>query len=344
MSQPRIVVIGTSAGGLEVLHKLVAQLPEDLPASVFIVIHMAATSSAEFVVHRLQKQTSLTCKVAVNKELIHPGVIYLAPEDHHLLISGNYLLVTQGPRENQFRPAVDPLFRSAAVSYGPNVIGVVLTGMLNDGTVGMDAVQRSGGIAVVQNPDDAEFPEMPLSVLSNLKVDYSVPVSEMGQLLVNLVKQPVTSKTGIPDDIKLEAKIAERVMGTTEEVEKLGKKVAYTCPDCGGNLWEMSYGSVLRYRCHLGHAFSARSLLNDMNEAMEETLWVALRMLEERKNLLTNMLDREQHKTPLAWAAGQRERVEDMKVHINRIKEILMGRQQQDLQEEPKISSDLSNP
>jgi two-component system chemotaxis response regulator CheB len=337
MSKPRIVVIGTSAGGLEILNKLVEQLPEDFPASVFIVMHMATTSSADFVAKRLQKHTKLKCKAAENKELIQPGVIYVAPADHHLLISGNYIIVTQGPRENQFRPAIDPLFRSAAASYGSLVIGIILTGMLNDGTVGMDAIKRSGGIAIVQDPDEAEFPEMPLSVLSNIKVDYSAPVAEMGALLIKLIAQPIVDKNGIPEDIKLEAKIAERVMGSTEEVEKLGKKVAYTCPDCGGNLWEMTHGSVLRYRCHLGHAFSAKSLLKDMNEAMEETLWIALRMMEERKNLLTTMLDREESSAPTSWASGQRERVEDIKVHINRLREVLMN-QKPEAPEEVKIN------
>ena len=244
-----------------------------------------------------------------------------------MLISGNYLLVTQGPRENQFRPSVDPLFRSAAASYGSSVIGVVLTGMLHDGTVGMDAIKRSGGIAVVQEPEDAEFPNMPLSVISNVPVDHRVSIAELGSLLVSLVNKPVRSDHKIPEDIKLEAKIAERVMGTTAEVEKLGKKVDFTCPDCGGNLWEMKHGSVLRYRCHLGHAFSADSLLKDMNEAMEETLWIALRMMEERKNLLSTMLEREEKVAPNSWIASQRERVEEIKVHINRIREVLMGNQ-----------------
>lgn len=327
MDPSRIVVIGTSAGGLEILNQLMEQLPEKLPAAVFIVLHMASTSSAEFVATRLQKHTNHICKVAENNEHIKVGTIYLAPADHHLLISGKHIYITQGPRENQFRPAVDPLFRSAAAHYGAAVIGIILTGMLQDGTVGMDAIKRCGGIAIVQNPEEAQFPDMPLSVLSNIDVDHIARVSEMGSLLRELFEKPVPEQNEIPEDIKLEAKIAERVMGTTEDVEKLGKKVAFTCPDCGGNLWEMKHGSVLRYRCHLGHAFSGEALLKDMNEAMEETLWVALRMMEERKNLLTTMLDREEQKSVSSWTSGQRQRVEDIKVHINRIREVLMGSQ-----------------
>jgi two-component system chemotaxis response regulator CheB len=325
VSKNRIIVIGTSAGGLEILNKLIQQFPENLPAAVFVVIHMAATSSADFVVKQMRKVTRNTCKVATNKELIQPGHIYLAPADHHLLISGNYMLVNQGPRENQFRPSIDPLFRSAAASSGASVIGIILTGMLQDGTVGMEAIKRSGGIAIVQDPEEAQFPEMPLSVLRNITVDYTVPVLEMGELVGKLLQEEVRSTTKIPEDIKLEARIAERIMGTTEEVEKLGEKVPYTCPDCGGNLWEIKYGSVLRYRCHLGHAFNADALMKNMNEAMEETLWVALRMMEERKNLLTTIIGKQEEAASEGWAVAQRERLDDMKVHINRIREILLG-------------------
>lgn len=334
MSQDRLVVIGTSAGGLEALNKLVEQLPEDFPAPVFIVLHMAPNSSAEFVANRLQNHSKLTCKVAQNRELYRPGIVYVAPADHHLLVSGKYTLVTQGPRENQFRPAVDTLFRSAAASCGAAVIGIVLTGMLQDGTVGMEAIKRSGGITVVQDPEDAEFPDMPYSVISNVTVDHTVPVSEMGALLMKLLSKPVPETNGIPEDIKLEAKIAERVMGTTNEVEKLGKKVAFTCPECGGNLWEMKHGSMLRFRCHLGHAFSADGLMKEMNEAMEETLWVALRMMEERKNLLTTMVERDTAAGHTTWSWGQRERIEEIKIHINRLREILTG-QKQDITEPP---------
>ena len=144
MAQPRIVVIGTSAGGLEVLSNLMEQLPEEMPAAVFIVLHMSATSSAAFVSSRLQKFTRHTCKVAEHLENIQTGTVYLAPADHHLLVSGNNIFVTQGPRENQFRPSVDTLFRSAAANYGAGVIGIILTGMLQDGTVGMEAVKRCG--------------------------------------------------------------------------------------------------------------------------------------------------------------------------------------------------------
>jgi two-component system chemotaxis response regulator CheB len=333
--KPRIIVIGTSAGGFEMLHNLIRQLPEKLPAAVFIVMHMGPSSSAAFIVNRMQQFTRNICKVAVHNELIQPGVIYLAPADHHLLISGNYTLVTQGPRENQFRPSIDPLFRSAAVSHNSSVIGIVLTGMLQDGTVGMDAVKRSGGISIVQHPDDAPFPDMPLSVLKNMQVDYNLPVSEMGELLTKLINQPLIAETVVPEDIKLEARIAERVMGTTEEVEKLGTKVSFTCPDCGGNLWEMKNGSVLRYRCHLGHAFNADSLMKEMKESLEETLWVALRMMEERKNLLTTITEREEKSNSPIWATGQRERIEDIKVHVNRIREVLLGNQEIKAPENP---------
>lgn len=200
-------------------------------------------------------------------------------------------MVANGPRENSFRSAADALFRSAAVTYGSHVIGVVLTGMLHDGTAGLDFIKRCGGTAVVQNPADAEFSSMPESALRNVDIDYSVPLAEMRALLVQLTRHSSARhpQLAIPNDLQAEAAIAERVVGTAEEIERIGQQVTLTCLDCGGSLWEMKSGNVLRYRCHTRHAFSAEALLEAGQAPLEETLWVAIRMMEERKNLLTSM-------------------------------------------------------
>jgi two-component system chemotaxis response regulator CheB len=205
-------------------------------------------------------------------------------------VKDDALLVTKGPRENNFRPAADALFRSAAVAYGPAVVGVVLTGMLHDGTAGLEIIKRCGGVAVVQDPRDAEFSSMPESALRNVAIDHVLPLAGMGAALVRIVAQLAPRGTAsIPEDIIQEAAIAERVVGNTEDVEKLGRLVALTCPDCGGNLWDVSQGKVSRYRCHTGHSFTGEFLLNSTQHLLEETLWVALRMMEERKNLLGNI-------------------------------------------------------
>src|SRR6266705_7032128 len=178
-----IIVIGTSAGGLQALDELIGQLPTDLPASLYIVQHMTAENTGAALLHRLGRHKSFNCKLATDGELFKPGRVYIARPDYHLLIKRNSLLVTKGARENRYRPAIDPLFRSAAVTHGPHVIGVILSGMLDDGTAGLASIKKCGGITVVQDPKDAVYPEMPQAALRSGNVDHCVSVSEMGRLL-----------------------------------------------------------------------------------------------------------------------------------------------------------------
>jgi two-component system chemotaxis response regulator CheB len=306
------------------LTTLVAQLPATLPAAVLVVQHLAPDSTGEPLVARLASHTALACTLARSGDHLKAGHLYLAPPDRHLLVRDGHTYVTKGPRENNYRPAADALFRSAAVSYGPNVVGVVLTGMLHDGTAGLEFVKRCGGVAVVQDPADAEFPSMPESALRAVDIDYVAPLALLGQLLVNLVDPAHTAPRDhleIPPDLRLEAAIAERVVGTVEEVNQLGHQVPLTCPDCGGNLWQVNHGKVLRFRCHTGHAFTADALAESSQHALEETLWVALRMMEERKNLLSSMAG---HGGP-QWSNHHAERLADLQRHVNRMREFMLN-------------------
>ncbi|UOQ64600.1 chemotaxis protein CheB [Hymenobacter volaticus] len=321
MKPSYIIVIGTSAGGMPALTQLVAQLPATLPAAVLVVQHLAPNSSGEHLVSRLSQHTQLRCHLATHQELVEAGHLYLAPADRHLLVKDGRLMVTKGPHENSYRPAVDALFRAAAVNYGPAVIGVILTGMLHDGTAGLDFIKRCGGQAVVQDPDDAEFPSMPYTALRSVEVDYVVPLSHIGALLQELTSQTLPPPKPIPDDLKAEAAIAERVVGSTEDIDKFGEQVPLTCPDCGGALWKLEQGNVLRFRCHTGHAFTADALFESSRHALEETLWVALRMMEERKNLLSSMATRGEGQ----WSVQQEERLDEIKSHINRLREFLLN-------------------
>ena len=316
-----LIVVGTSAGGLPALARLVASLPATLPAAVLVVQHLAPESSGAHIVRRLSQHTTLTCQLATDQMPIEAGHLYLAPADCHLLVQGEVLLVTKGPRENNYRPAVDALFRSAAVHYGAAVIGVVLTGMLHDGTAGLDFIKRCGGQAVVQDPQDAEFPSMPETALRNVAIDYVTPLAQLGDLLQELTRTAPVAPPPVPEDLKAEAAIAERVVGTMSEIEPLGTRVPFTCPDCGGSLWKLDQGSVLRFRCHTGHAFTAEALLDSSRHGLEETLWVALRMMEERKVLLSTMAARGS-----AHPSGQQqERLEEIKRHINRLREFMLN-------------------
>ena len=313
-----VVVVGASAGGMGALTALVAQLPADFPAPVFIVNHMGAEVTGKPMVEALDRVGSMSCSHARDDEPFECGRVYLAPSDQHLLVVKDKMLVTKGARENRYRPAIDPLFRSAAVAYGKGVIGIMLTGYLDDGTSGMMAIKRCGGICIAQDPDDAAHPDMPQSVIRHVGVDYCVPISEMGALLVRLTTRKVGVSEKPPEDLVIEAKIAQRVVSDLKSVEALGDQVPFNCPDCGGVLWQMKHGAMPRYRCHTGHAFSQEALLAQQNEKIEETLWVALRMFEERQNLISTMGG-----TQKDLSSSLRERVEESQIHLDRIRQML---------------------
>jgi two-component system chemotaxis response regulator CheB len=321
-----IVVIGTSAGGLEALDEVIGQLPAGLPASIFIVQHMAAEATGEALLQSLGRRKTFNCKLASDGEAFEKGSIYIAPADYHLLVKKETLLVRKGARENRYRPAIDPLFRSAAVAHGSGVIGVILTGMLDDGTAGLVAVKKCGGVTIIQDPKDAAYPEMPQSALNNVKIDHSIPLAGMGPLLEKLIHETPGKSKPIPKDIRTEALIAERVLSDVAQVSGLGSQVPYNCPNCGGVLWEMDNPDLKRFRCHTGHSYTAKTLLDTQSEKIEETLWVSLRMLEERRNLLNNMDQKETR------ASGKKDsyakRAKETDVHIERIREMLLAREE----------------
>ncbi|HWE48884.1 MAG TPA: chemotaxis protein CheB [Bryobacteraceae bacterium] len=317
-----IIVIGTSAGGLEALDALVARLPTDLPSAIFIVQHMAPQNTGVALLQRLGTHRAFHCALATNGERIQPGRIYIAPPDHHLLVKEHQMLVTKGARENRFRPGIDPLFRSAAASHGPGVIAVLLTGLLDDGTAGLSAVKKCGGITIVQDPKEATYSEMPRNALNNVRVSHCAPIAEIAALLEKYAKQVPGKITPVARSIRTEAKIAERVLSDVAQVGELGNQVPYNCPNCGGVLWKITGAGLLRYRCHTGHSFTAKALLTSQTEKIEETLWVCLRMFEERKNLMNSLAQEEKsasRKSSYAERAGAAE------VHIERIRAMLLA-------------------
>ena len=318
----RIMVIGTSAGGLQALSRFIVQIPENFPFPILIVQHVSAEATGRVLLELLNKQGKLTCHYAENNMKIKVGSIYIAPSDHHLMIEKpGYLLITKGATENRFRPAIDPLFRSAAVAYGNKVIGILLTGYLDDGTSGLMAIQRCGGICIIQDPKDADYPDMPLNALNQMKPDYCVPINEMGSLLFKIISKKTGKQAPIPKDIIQETIIAERVLSDLPSVNSLGEQVPFNCPGCGGVLWEIKKGSFKRYRCHTGHAYTAASLLEEQTKKIEETMWTALRMFEERRNLLTTISKQGNN----ASSKNAKERAELSQVHINRIRAFLLA-------------------
>lgn len=316
----QVLVIGTSAGGLSALKKLVRQIPKDFPLPILVVRHVSPDATGNVLLSELNKLNSVECQHAETGSNLKPGNLFLAPSDHHFLIGENLkMLVTKGAHENRFRPAIDPLFRSAAVAFGPGVIGILLTGYLDDGTSGMKAIKKCGGICIVQDPDDAEYPDMPRNALNNVKIDYCLPIAEMGGLLYRIIPRILQKRKPIPEDVSTEAKIAERVLSDLSSVNKLGDQVPFNCPGCWGVLWQVGKDSELRFRCHTGHAYSAASLLAEQTNKIEETMWTALRMFEENKNLLTEMARGKKG----VGSQTALERAKMSQVHIDRIRAIL---------------------
>ena len=286
-----IIVVGASAGGVEALTQLVQGFPKDLPAAIFIVIHFPAQGRS-FLPDILSRCGLLPAVHAKDNEAIMPGRIYVAPPNHHLLVKRGYIRLVQGPKENGVRPAVDPLFRTAARAYGPRVVAVVLSGTLDDGTAGLIDVKRQGGVAVVQNPDDALFCGMPRSAIQHVDVDHILPVSKIAPVLVHLAHEPVVEKEAkimSNDEIEMEPDVVELDGADLRRRGKPGTASGFMCPDCGGSLFQMHERNLLQYRCRVGHAWSGDSLLVGQSQAQEEALWAAIRSLEERVDLMRQM-------------------------------------------------------
>jgi len=287
-----IIVIGTSAGGVEALLQLVKALPGDLAASIFIVLHVGAHAPS-VLPKLLSRHGTLPAIHPVDGQQIEMGHIYVAPPDQHLILRPGTIRIVRGPKENGHRPAVDPLFRSAAATYGGRVIGVILTGTLDDGTAGLVAVKQRGGMAVVQDPDDAFYAGMPRSAVENVAVDYVVPLSEIAALLCRLVNVPAPAANESDDSlIETETDIVELDPHMFHGDDRPGTPSSFGCPDCGGVLWELSDSELIRFRCRTGHAFSVDSLLARQSDALEEALWSAVRALEERASLSRRMAER----------------------------------------------------
>jgi two-component system chemotaxis response regulator CheB len=272
-----LVVIGASAGGVEALKRLVADLPRDLPAAICVVLHIAPTSTSALA-GILARAGALPCKAAANGDALRPGQIMVAPPDHHLIVSDGRVRLDVGPRENGHRPAVDTLFRSAARERAADVVGVVLSGTRDDGSAGLAVIKERGGAAIVQDPQDALYAGMPASALAHVAVDAVAPAALLADTIVAMVRgEP------LPAGVRASAPPAD----PPGEEETL----TLVCPECGGVLSEVEGSSVPRWRCHIGHLYSAGTLEEIQGAAVERALWTALRSLEDRAALLRRLAE-----------------------------------------------------
>jgi two-component system, chemotaxis family, protein-glutamate methylesterase/glutaminase len=323
-----IICIGASAGGVEVLIDLMRELPADLPAAVFVVVHVAPNSSTVLpaVLNRAGK---LPASHASPDEPIRKGRIYVARPDMHLLVKdGEHprVVLGRGPKENSARPAVDPLFRSAARAFGPRVIGVVLSGSLDDGTVGLDVIKRAGGIAVVQDPEEALFPGMPRSAVENVAVDHIIPRSQIASLLVRLANEPVPHvEVRMSNQIKQEADMAELDAGSIQSHDRPGTPSGFTCPECHGTLFELSEGHLIRFRCRTGHAYSAESLMAEQGDNLEAAMYTAMTALKERSALADRLSQRARERGHEMTARQFEEQAKDAERQAELIRQALLA-------------------
>lgn len=347
-----IIVIGASAGGFEALKKLVADLPPDFAASLFIVWHISPDIHG-VLPQVLNRANTIYAAHAYDGEAIKPNRIYVAPPDRHLLIESGLVRVTRGPKENRFRPAVDPLFRSAAYAYGRRVIGVILSGALDDGTAGLWTVKHRGGLAIVQDPADAEMSSMPESAMREVAIDYCVPVTEMAALLVRLSQEPVTATNEVVmedktenEKIALEIRIAAEGSAFESGIMKFGAFTPYTCPECHGVLSALKDGHLTRYRCHTGHAFSADSLLATITENIEASLYSAIRGVEESMMLLNHIGDHFAEVNQPKLAATYFKKAQEAETRVAFIRRTVLSHEQlskETLQRQAKeLTEDLS--
>lgn len=287
-----IIVIGASVGGIEAVSKLLSGLPPDLNAAVFVVIHIGAAESR--LAQVLNRTSKLPVSQAVDGAKIVPGHVYVAAPDHHLVLTPGEMRLVFGPREHFTRPAIDPLFRSAALSFGSRVIGVVLTGGRADGAAGLLAIKDFGGIGIVQDPADAFAPSMPRSAIARVAVDHICPLSEIPALLTRYDPPDPGPAPAQPSLIELEHKLSvlEICPAGESELNQLGVPSSLTCPECGGVLYCVRDTRLLRYRCAAGHAMAAETLLERLEEVREQASWSAVRAITEEAALLRQMSDR----------------------------------------------------
>ena len=323
MSGHDTIVVGASSGGVEALKRLVGALPADLPAALFVVLHRPPDRPS-LLAEILRSVSRLEVTDADDGEAIVPGRIYVAPPDRHLLVAQERVRLTRGPKENRFRPAIDPLFRSAAYAYGPRVIGVVLTGNLDDGTAGLWAIKDRGGIAIVQDPLEAPFPSMPSSALANVDVDYCLRLDEVAPTLVAISAQPAAGGAPVPEHMRIETRIALEDNALEAGVMKLGKLSPFTCPECSGMLLQIEEGGTVRFRCHTGHAYSVGSLLEDVTESVEQNLWSTIRAMDELLLLLGHLEKHAREQGGADTAARIAEQARDVRQRTQVVRQALM--------------------
>lgn len=326
MARHDVIVIGASAGGVEAISRVASDLPGDLQASVMVVLHISRGRS--YLPEILTRAGPLPAAHPQDGAALRYGHIYVAPPDHHLIVESGLLRVAHSPSENGVRPAVDPLFRSAARVYGPRVIGVVLTGTLDDGTAGIAAVREGGGVTIAQDPDEAFAPGMPRSAVASGRIDHVVTLRDIGPLLGALVQEDSPSRlpaANHPHLHPMEPDLGVMPLALRAR-DRPGTPSVFTCPECHGTLWESDDHGLLRFRCRVGHAYSPESMIAAQTDEADRALWVALRTLEERAAMAYRLAERGRDKNQRWVDQAFTQRARETEQEADRIRELLRRR------------------
>ena len=325
----KIIVIGGSVGAVAVLKLILAALPRDFSAAILIVTHVGSAKSV--LPDMLSRCSALSVRHATDGERIVPGCVLVAPPDTHLIVTRSddqvSVRLINGAKENHCRPAIDPLFRSAAITFGPTVVGVLLSGYLDDGTVGLQAVKACGGLTLVQNPVGAEAPEMPASAIKYAEVDQVLDVPELVLALIELAgadTPPNSSTHAMAQQNWLEIENrASNGYSDMEDLDQIGTPSSLTCPECSGSLWVINHNGPLRYRCHTGHAFTGKVLASLKSTAVEEAMWSAIRALHEQERLFEKLGEKDQLAGLHPSAAEYEARAVQAKLHSQALRDVM---------------------
>ncbi|WP_099902026.1 chemotaxis protein CheB, partial [Methylobacterium frigidaeris] len=325
MANRDIVVIGGSSGATTPLRAILGALAPDLPAAIFVVLHIPARSLGVLATVTAAA-THLPVRAATDGMAIQPGTVTLGVPDHHLILAEGRIRLGRGPRENMARPSIDPLFRSAAAAYGPRVIGILLSGLLNDGASGLEAIKSCGGITLVQDPADALADEMPRSALAALEVDLTLPAARIGDVLSDLVRDAAGPRLPVSPELRLEVDIAAGERVDSDVLRRIADPSPITCPQCGGVLSQVRDGKPLRFRCQVGHALSAEAVAKEQENAVDEAMRVALRIIEERAELVRRMAREGREAGRTAVSAMYEERAAEYRRYADTIRKAVLLR------------------
>lgn len=320
-----VIVIGASAGGFSPVRTLLNGFPKTIPAAVFVVIHTSPEGPG-LLGQVLARATPLKVIAPDDGAIIRDGQLYVAPPDYHLVVDDRRVHLSHGPREHRFRPAIDPLFRTAARHFGARTIGIVLSGHMADGTHGLTLVKQAGGITMVQDPDEAEVPSMPLNAMRRVAVDYVLPVEEMPRVIMGWVNRSSSRRGSPAPRLKTERTTPEHARVDALRTGDLnGPPSPFTCPDCGGTLWEITERDLVRYRCHVGHGFAADSLREGIDTKIEESMWSAVRAIEEVIELRKRMLARAKRQNLSSFTDSLAEEIQELEGRADTLRSVLLA-------------------